>query len=154
MTHYGPDEPRSAANLPPSKPLSCPEPSLTRQSDAFMTDINYIMEKYQKTGYLPPLNRDVFFADVTNVTSFNDALTIVHGIEDTFMQLPAHVRKRFNNDPAQFIDFTNDAENLQEMRDMGLIKPEQERPTQIDIDAAVQRIIQANRETEQQQDHD
>ena len=64
MTHYGEGEPRSAANLPPSSPKVFTQPSLTRQSEAKMADINYIMERYQKTGFLPPLNRAVFFGNV------------------------------------------------------------------------------------------
>lgn len=149
MANYGPDEPRSAANLPPSNPLKCPEPSLTRQSEAQAADINYIMDKYQQTGYLPPMNKAVFFADVSKVGNFDDAMAVVHGIEDTFMELPADVRKEFDNDPAKFIDFTNDRNNMEKMKDLGLLKADEVRPPEIDIDAAVARVIEANKKLEE-----
>lgn len=144
MTHYGEGEPRSAKNLPPSNPQKDFGPSLTRQSEAKQTDINVIMAKYQKTGVLPPMNRAAFFADVSKVTSFDDAVAVVHGIEDTFMELAPEIRKRFDNDPAKFIDFTNKAENKDEMVEMGLLKKDHVRPSDEEIEAALGRLIAAH----------
>ena len=48
--------------------------------------------------------------------------------EKAFMAMPADVRARFNNDPISFMDFCSKAENLDEMRKLGLAVPKKEEP--------------------------
>ena len=43
--------------------------------------------------------------------------------DDAFMALPAAVRERFNNDPAELVDFVSDVNNRSEAIDLGLIPP-------------------------------
>ncbi len=47
--------------------------------------------------------------------------------QENFMRLPANIRKRFDNDPAQLIEFINDPNNLDEAINIGLAK-EPEKP--------------------------
>ena len=52
-------------------------PSLARQSEKAYSDINVIMRKYVKTGVLPPQTREGFFADVSKVGDYREALARV-----------------------------------------------------------------------------
>ena len=94
----------------------------TRQSEAAATDINNIMKKYEKTGLLPSLDREAFFADVSTMVDYRTALHHVDKAQKAFMSLPAGVRTKFSNDPAEFLDFVSDEENRPEMVEMGLIE--------------------------------
>ena len=46
---------------------------------------------------------------------------MVLAADDAFMALPANVRERFNNDPAELVDFISDVANRSEAIDLGLI---------------------------------
>lgn len=104
--------------------------SLTRQSELKYADINLIMAKYDKSGVLPPATRDGFFADVTSVGDYRDAIHRVRQADGYFMKLPAKVRSKFDNDPAVFLDFVSDAKNLGEIEAMGLIESPPKPPGQ------------------------
>lgn len=96
--------------------------SLTRQSELKSADINVIMAKYVKTGVLPVATREGFFADVSTVGDYREALHRVMQAEDYFYKVPPQIRKRFENDPAKFLDFISDPKNLPEIEEMGLIE--------------------------------
>lgn len=119
--NYGKDEPRSAANKPPSRPYTETSKGRTRQDDLKAVDINNIMKRYVKTGELPVRGRGAFFADVSAMGTFREAIHSVHAAEDAFMQLPPDVRARFNNEPADFLDFTSNPANRPELVTMGLL---------------------------------
>lgn len=103
--------------------------SRARQSEAKYADINLIMAKYEKTGVLPPATREGFFADVSMVGDYRDAVARVEKMDEYFLHLPVDVRKKFEHDPAAFLDFVSDQKNLAEIEEMGLIaKSEEEVP--------------------------
>lgn len=95
--------------------------SLTRQSELKYADINVIMAKYFKEGVLPPATREGFFADVSKVGDYQDALARVETMDRYFEHLHPDVRKRFDHDPAKFLDFVSDDQNLGELEEMGVI---------------------------------
>ncbi len=115
-THYTPTDP------PPKVRWHPVGKSLTRQSEAADTNINTIMRRYETTGVLPTAGREGFYADVSEMGDYRTALEQVRRADEAFMQLPAHVRARFDNDAALFLDFTSDPANKDEMREMGLIE--------------------------------
>lgn len=101
--------------------LSITDESRTQQSQAAETDINLIVKRFGVTGMLPqvqlpPLDMDFDEA----VYSYRDAMDLVNAADRAFKQLSADVRKRFGNDPAEFVAFCSKEENLPEMRKMGL----------------------------------
>ncbi len=118
-------EPRiySTYDPPPGQVLLCSEESRTRQSEAAACNINNIMARYETTGVLPVQDRQGFFADVSTMGDYRQAMDQVDRGEKAFMQLPAKVRSRFNNDAADFLDFVSDPTNRDEMREMGLLEP-------------------------------
>ena len=99
-------------------------PSLTRQSEAAYADINKIMAKYRKTGVLPPQTREGFYADISEVGDYREALARVEQMDEQFSSLPADLRIKFNNDPAEFLDFVSNEENMDKIEEMGLISPD------------------------------
>jgi len=97
-------------------------PGLTEQSHKKETDLNYILKDYQRTGYLRHAkNHQGKYDDITT-QDFQEAMFKVTEAKRMFEELPAAVRKRFKNDPAQFLDFVHDEGNLLEMKKLGILK--------------------------------
>lgn len=105
------------------KPVIVTGPGLTKQEFAKECDINHIMKRYQTTGELPR-GKDLqpVFADVSNIGDYADVLRRVDAARDGFMELPAFIRSRFQNDPGQFLDFLANAENRDEAVKLGLVE--------------------------------
>lgn len=98
------------------------EHSLTIQSMAEDADINVLMERYGITGTMPINPRVPMYGDFTEVTDYRSALHAVMEASDAFMELPAKIRARFNNDPQELLDFCANDANINEARSLGLLK--------------------------------
>lgn len=96
----------------------------TKQSERDACNINLIMAKYVKTGLIEHGNNHRAAYGVVPEHDFRQALEILQQSDDMFSELPAPVRRRFNNDPAQFLAFCDDPTNLSEARLLGLADPE------------------------------
>jgi len=114
--------PYSSVNPPKSNPLKCKGPSRTRQDDLESSNINNIMNRYKQSGILPAANPSAFYADVTEVGTYREAVDLVHGAEKEFMKLNPDIRAKFENNPANFVDFVNEPENKDELKEMGILK--------------------------------
>ena len=101
--------------------LSCPEPTLAQQNFKDETDINYIVRQFGITGELPGKPMNPQYGDFTGVLDYHSAVNAVLAAQDDFMGLPAQMRSRFNNDPAQLIDFLGNEENREEAIKLGLV---------------------------------
>lgn len=115
-------------NPPVSSGLNCPEgSSLTRQEFAAEADINNLVRRYQETGsFYDPLvsaSRQPQFGDFTSVGDYMDACNKLISAQQSFDSLPAAVRDRFSNDPAQLIAFLGDSNNRDEAVRLGLLPP-------------------------------
>lgn len=96
----------------------------TKQSFAEECDINTIMRKYNSSGEMPAINIQApQYLDATGF-DYQEAMQFTAGAQSLFNELPSAVRNRFNNDPAQFLDFTSKVENKSEMAEMGLLRDE------------------------------
>ncbi len=106
--------------------------SRTRQSELRYCDINVIMAKYEQTGVLPQVGVEAFYADVSDVGDFREAVERVQRGDEVFMSLPASVRKEFDNDAVAFVDFCTDdvnrAGNMAKLHELGVVVPEEFRP--------------------------
>jgi len=100
-------------------------PSRTRQEFAEECDINVIMARYERTGQLPVNSVEPpRYVDMTAMPSdFREAMDLMLAAEAAFMTLPAKVRREFDNDAKQFVDFASDAKNVDQLRDWGLAAP-------------------------------
>lgn len=107
--------------------LYCRDPSLTKQAFKDECDINKIMSMFRNASEaeayistLGPQNGSYF--DCTQVVDFRTARDQVLQAEQAFKALPANVRSRFENDPAQLVEFCADPANRDEMVRLGLLK--------------------------------
>jgi len=104
--------------------LDCSDdPSLTKQSFKDECDINTIVRNFGVTGELPDNIRPPQYGDFTGIFDYQSALNAVIAADDAFMEMDAKIRARFHNDPALFVEFCSNPENLDEMRKMGLAVP-------------------------------
>lgn len=99
--------------------------SLTQQHHKDAHDINAIMRKYQKIGVdynrLPP-NTSGMYGDFSKVKTYEQACQSAIDIQNSFATLPSSLRKRFENDPQQLINFLNDKNNRAEAIALGLVQ--------------------------------
>lgn len=106
------------------------DPATKRTKEAFKEDcdINRIMRKYAVSGVIDHLAKNVpTYGDFTTAHDYQSARNQLITAEAEFGALPSNIRKRFENDPGQFLDFMSDPENTEEAIDLGLA--EARRPT-------------------------
>lgn len=103
--------------------LVCPEDGRTVQADRAEADINELVRRFGLTGHLPLVQVPPTYQEFSEVFDFQSAMNLINAAEASFMALPADIRGRFQNDAASFVEFCSKAENLDEMRRMGLAVP-------------------------------
>lgn len=111
--------------------VACPEhENITDQSGKDDADINTILKRFETTGELPSMIKsEPQYGDFSDMGSFHEAQEIVARAKEQFDALPARVRDRFANDPARFLEFCENADNLEEMGKLGLlVTKEKEKP--------------------------
>lgn len=96
-------------------------PSLTVQAPAEETDINKIMKRVMKGQSVIVNNGQPFYGDVSDLGGLQEAFMKVQEAEDLFMQYPADVRERFENDPIQLVEFLENPNNRAEAEKLGLV---------------------------------
>lgn len=100
------------------------EPSLTQQSDAAESDINIIMKQYGQSGMFPQVTTAPSYGDFSGVTDYRSALELVQRADQAFQEVPASTRKLFNNDPASYLEFVQNPENKDKIKELGLANAE------------------------------
>ena len=117
----------TAFNPPPKVREVNSSPSLTQQQFAEEADINNIIASYNTTGLLtnPLLQsaREPLYGDFSNLPE--DYLQVQNQLleaQTQFMELPAKIRQRFNNNPADLISFLQNPENVEEAISLGLVE--------------------------------
>lgn len=115
------DQVNPVSNRPHSIDFSN-EPIMTKQSSQQECDINYILKNFRKTGQLAHLNPTIgTYGDFDNATSYLEAQTMLIEADAAFLALPAEIRDRMNNDPAELLEFLHDPENYEEAVELGLL---------------------------------
>lgn len=95
--------------------------SLTVQSMAEDADINVLMYRYGITGKMPENPRVPVYADFSEISDYRSALEAVMNASAGFMELPANVRARFENDPQMLLEFLANDINRAEAIQLGLV---------------------------------
>ncbi len=96
-----------------------------QQHFAEYCDINRIMAKFEKTGFLdhtakiPPE-----FAEYVLPQTLQEAMNVTVKANTMFEELPPEVRNKFLNDPVLLMDFVTNPENESEAIELGLLPPE------------------------------
>ncbi len=121
-------------------PTFCEGPSETKQSFQDETDINNVLAKYQKTGLIDHVrDHGGVYADMPGYDDFHHAMNVVTDAQQMFNDLPATVRRRFGNDPSEFLEFVADEGNRDELIKLGVIaepEPVAEEVEATELDAA------------------
>lgn len=99
--------------------------SRTQQQFKKEADINTIMHRFAKTGVLgDPLRQNKpYFGDISDIGDFQQMQEKVMQAKETFAQLPAVLRRRFNDDPQKVVEFISNPANNKECMELGLTKP-------------------------------
>ena len=101
------------------------KPSMTQQSFKDQCDIKKIIAKRQSLGIPLQIENDPFggvVQDFSGSIDYRENLHKVMRAEQAFMALPAKLRQRFDNDPANLISFLEDDKNYDEAQKLGLLK--------------------------------
>ena len=117
--------------------LACEEPTLAQQQFRDECDINNILRQFNITGQLPDTPLSPRYGDFSGIGDYHSALNAVIAAEDQFMALPANLRARFGNDPAQLIDFLGDENNRSEAEKLGLLEVPKAESTVTPLDVTV-----------------
>lgn len=105
--------------------LHCNDEPRTKQSFKDQCDINKIVARFTKDNGVdlsyakgfPPNGNYGDFSDIGDLRTMYERIAIA---EESFLQLPAKIRKKFNNQPINFMEFASNEENLEEMYELGL----------------------------------
>jgi len=103
------------------------EPSKAQQQYKEQCDVNNIIAKYKKTGeWIHVTRKEGVYADVSNIRDYHESLQKVVDANNAFSTLPAHIRIRFDNDPAALLEFMQDPKNYDEGVKLGIFEKKQE----------------------------
>lgn len=97
--------------------------SMTKQSEMDACDIHNILKQYSPAGLQQLIAENTArgqYADLPDEVDFQQALNTVLEAEQAFASLPAKVRERFHNRPAEFLEFIADPSNQDEAIKLGL----------------------------------
>lgn len=101
--------------------LECLDPSLAQQSFKDDVDINVMLEKFKVTGVMPSGVVMPTYGDFSGVSDYRSAVEAITKANNAFMDMPANVRNRFDNDPQKFLEFCANPENRAEAERLGLV---------------------------------
>lgn len=106
--------------------LACEEPTLAQQQFKDEADINNILRQFNVTGELPDAPLPPKYGDFTGISDYKTALDRVIAADEAFMNLPAAIRTKFDNDAANLISFLDDDKNRLEAEKLGLVDPKED----------------------------
>lgn len=98
--------------------------SRTKQAFKDEVDINNILRKHEKGLLVDHVNKHQGqYGDFIVAGDFHNHMNLISEAQEAFMSIPAEIRANFDHDPAKFLEFAQDADNLDSMIDMGLAPP-------------------------------
>lgn len=104
-----------------------PADTVVQQQFADECDINTIVRRFGLTGELPNGVAMPLSGDFTSATDFQTSMNLIRQAQESFLELPADVRERFNNNPARVISFLEDPSNRDEAIKLGIVSKPVER---------------------------
>jgi phage internal scaffolding protein len=104
---------------------SCPEPTLAQQHMKDECDINQIILKMTRGNPIPVNTSQATYGDFSNAEEYQTLMNRLIDAQASFDELPATLRERFANNPANLIDFLAKKSNKDEAIKLGLINPPQ-----------------------------
>jgi len=105
-------------------------PTMAEQHTAHLTDINYLMEKYQPdelAAYMAARNqyrREVLGHDFSLEPNMQEARNIIYRSKQEFDELPDDIRLSFKNH-LEFLKFIDNPDNAEKMLKLGILTKKQ-----------------------------
>lgn len=101
-------------------------------------DINNIIKRNAGNLELIAKNSQLvgFNMDDIPTNDFQEMMNIMVKAKEAFASIPSKIRAHFDNDPAQYMDFVRNPENMQQLVDWGLAEPRPEpdnTPVQVQV---------------------
>lgn len=97
---------KTAFSYTPALPLDLPLEDGAKQAFKDECDINNIVRRWQSTGVFESHNsKKPVYGDFSGIPSYHESLNAILKVEDSFHELSAEERARFDNDPANFFDY-------------------------------------------------
>jgi phage internal scaffolding protein len=97
------------------------ETPVVEQNHREACDIHHIMRKYERNGVLTHVRDNAgTYMELPSEVDFHLAMNQIARAQQSFESLPADLRKKFGNDPAAFVDFMQDGDNLDAIEKLGL----------------------------------
>lgn len=122
--------------------LSCPvEENMTQQQFKDECDINEIVRRFGLGHKMPESVRIPQYGDFTQIDDYHSACNAIAEAGEAFDALPSDLRKRFQNDPGQFVDFCLNEGNRDELVKLGLVVPKA--PPEVAAVATVEAAVAA-----------
>lgn len=98
-------------------------PSMTKQEFKDQCNINNIIKEFTITGQITHISAKAAqgaFIDLPGSLDYQESLNVMLKAEEAFLALPAKIRDRFKNDPAEFLAFASDPANGDELIELGI----------------------------------
>lgn len=108
--------------------LACSDATRAQQQFREECDINTIVKQFGLTGQLPQNLRMPIQEEFVETMDYQSSLNKLIEADKAFMELPADIRKQFQNDAGAFVDFVSNAENVEKCREWGLAMPARKEP--------------------------
>ncbi|AXL14595.1 internal scaffolding protein [Microviridae sp.] len=95
--------------------------SMTEQCHKDEVSIQNIMRKHRQTGVIQHVAQyQGQYMDMVNAPDFHEYQNILAEARSMFETVPSHIRKDFDNDPQKFLEFMQNAENIEAIEEYGL----------------------------------
>lgn len=95
--------------------------SLTQQSYAAAADVRNIIKQYDRTGLIANVNKGIAqYGDYSEINEYAEALNVVIRANESFAEIPSHIREQFDNNAGLFFEFATNPKNKEKMIEMGL----------------------------------
>lgn len=101
------------------------EVGLTKPEFAASCNINNMLARHRKTGLINVSRVAPVFGDFSADYDLREAMDTIISAKDQFYNLPSAIRKKFDNDPLEFMEFLQVASEDQ-MREVGIIRNSEE----------------------------
>lgn len=92
------------------------------QAQTSLTDVHVLLEPAIRQGLLRHSTKYEGEYDDIPFKDYNEALNIQAHANTMFEELPSKIRNRFENNPAKFLEFTQDPKNVPEMQALGMTR--------------------------------
>lgn len=99
-------------------------------------DIHVIVNKFRQGLPVHVMEQPPLFGDFSDVKDFQEAQNLIASTSQFFESLPSDLRARFGNNPAQFLEFVNNPDNIEEAISLGIL---QKAPESIEVSPVEQK---------------